>query len=841
MPVHLPATSSVWAISDTANTTVTIARGLLEAATSDDISPVALLACASFGSLLPVSPETRLKIEQLARRNHTSHVLNFIKAQIGYRKDDSVEQLSRSDSGIRFLCLVATLCTLDRYDAADRLDSLLQATQQGFQIRPTIRQLQVMLDSMKTKLIMSDFATSVAGFEMFLRASLAGSPSRMRIALIPTKKSLQDLVMAMNQLGRIAEEDSIETVEVRLNSCYAPWTCAFIKWLLGVPPLVRTAQGKTLLQQDNASITLTILSPGSNSTKRTADGKAKLEVVPVQTIWSLREIIFLHPGTSEPELEWQGLVSVQVWFDYQFSILFDKIPQLRKEGKLRNALGQALYFIVTTLPERLVFCENLDAFESTMLHRRGDVEDMFHPTAPKAFLNLDVRLRIAKELVKGHVTLVQEDNDENGTMLPHNLGKALKSGCGICQKQTIFEDRGGGPCKVHQLLEGIGELGSMLLTLSLFGPHPAAFPMLRAVSDDYPVHPKLYPLPHKQVKLSVSFSNLITTGWQALMHGGYAYLSCRPITIFQHAAKMMGHQRTSASTIISSLYGQVLFPAFFEARDFFREGCLQMSAFPGKLQKDGMQFDFLVDHSFRDEIDDRDNLDIIEIDIDDTELEKVVTDPEGEGHDRVGRTGSGSTGDYDEQMEEVDLEEPEEDREEERDSNNESQSQPDFAPMSTTNVNAYSTAREPVPFAFAGARRRLVLSAEVMQWSISVREAMLHGELRFHGYERLQVIPWKVINSLFRARLSPACPHPYNNPAGELADSFELDPNKQGDYRHYRSVRPRSLKMAGQDYARQLDTLQRQGEYPAVIVHVDGCIQCAMRLGLADRVRVVIS
>ncbi|KAK5301822.1 hypothetical protein LTR46_009656 [Exophiala xenobiotica] len=821
MPVHLPATSSVWAISDTANTTVTIARGLLEAATSDDISPVALLACASFGSLLPVSPETRLKIEQLARRNHTSHVLNFIKAQIGYRKDDSVEQLSRSDSGIRFICLVATLCTLDRYDAADRLDSLLQATQQGFQIRPTIRQLQVMLDSMKTKLIMSDFATSVAGFEMFLRASLAGSPSRMRIALIPTKKSLQDLVMAMNQLGRIAEEDSIETVE----------NCTGQNFV---------ATGQCLYHSDHSIAGLKLDQENRRS-------QSKLEVVPVQTIRSLREIIFLHPGTSEPELEWQGLVSVQVWFDYQFSILFDKIPQLRKEGKLRNALGQALYFIVTTLPERLVFCENLDAFESTMLHRRGDVEDMFHPTAPKAFLNLDVRLRIAKELVKGHVTLVQEDNDENGTMLPHNLGKALKSGCGVCQKQTILEDRGGGPCKVHQLLEGIGELGSMLLTLSLFGPHPEAFPMLRAASqlDDMAIHYRLYPLPQKKTMSSASFSNLITTGWQALMHGQYAYLSCRPITIFQHAAKMMGHLRISESTIISSLYGQVLFPAFFEARDFLREGCLQMSVFPGKLQKDGLQFDFLVDHSFGDEIDDHDSSDINQLDdfieIDDTELEKVVSDPEGEGHDHVGRIGSGSTGDYDEQMEEVDLEEPEEDRGEERDSNNESQGQPDFALMSTTNVNAYSTAREPVPFAFAGARRRLVLSAEVMQWSISVREAMLHGELRFHGYERLQVTPWKVINSLFRARLSPACPHPYNNPAGELADSFELDRNKQGDYRYYRSVRPRSLVMAGQNYARQLETLGNYGEYPPVIVHVDGCIQCAMRLGLADRVRVVIS
>ena len=206
MPVHLPATGSVWAISDTADKTVTMARGLLEAATSDDISPVALLACGSFGSLLPVSPETRVKVDQLARRNHTSQVLNFVKAQIGYKKDDSVEQLSRSDPGLRFLCLVATLCTLDHYDAADRLDAMLQATQQGFQIRPTIRQLQVMLKSMKTKMILSDFATSVAGFEIMLRASLEGQGAsyQFRIAQIPTKESLQDLVIAMNQLGSLA-------------------------------------------------------------------------------------------------------------------------------------------------------------------------------------------------------------------------------------------------------------------------------------------------------------------------------------------------------------------------------------------------------------------------------------------------------------------------------------------------------------------------------------------------------------------------------------------------------------------------------------------------------------
>lgn len=359
MPAHLPATSSVWATSDTANNTVTFARGLLEAATSDDISPVALLACDSFGSLLPVSPETRLKIEQLARRNHTSHVLNFVKAQIGYKKNDSVEQLSRSNSGIRFLCLAATLCTVDHYAAVERLDAILQAMQQGFQIRPTLKQLQVMLNSMKTKLVLSDFATSVAGYEIMLRASLEplGAPYQFDIAQTPTKESLQELLLAMNQVGRIAEQGSIETVDVRLNSCYVPWTCAFIKWFLGAPPQIRTVHGKVLLQRDQAFLTLTVLarSPSTTLNKRTTDCIAKLEVVPVQRIPGLRNIIFIEP-TNEARYGWQGLVSPQSWVDYQISVLFDKIPQLRKDGKLLKAFGQALYFIVAVLPERLVLC-----------------------------------------------------------------------------------------------------------------------------------------------------------------------------------------------------------------------------------------------------------------------------------------------------------------------------------------------------------------------------------------------------------------------------------------------------------------------------------------------------
>jgi hypothetical protein len=107
MSHYLPPTGSTWVISDTANKTITFGKGILEAAASDNISPVAVLCCESVGSLLPLCVETRYKIEQLARQNHTSHVFNFIKCQVGYKKNDSVEQLSRSDAGIRFLCLAA--------------------------------------------------------------------------------------------------------------------------------------------------------------------------------------------------------------------------------------------------------------------------------------------------------------------------------------------------------------------------------------------------------------------------------------------------------------------------------------------------------------------------------------------------------------------------------------------------------------------------------------------------------------------------------------------------------------------------------------------------------------
>jgi hypothetical protein len=49
---------------------------------------------------------------------------------------------------------------------------------------------------------------------------------------------------------------------------------------------------------------------------------------------------------------------------------------------------------------------------------------------------------------------------------------------------------------------------------------------------------------------------------------------------------------------MSPRYGQVVYPAFFESRDFMRKGHLQLCAFPGFLHMNGMRFDNLVDECY---------------------------------------------------------------------------------------------------------------------------------------------------------------------------------------------------------------------------------------------------
>src|SRR5271167_3772177 len=99
-----------WSLDQTVNSTLSVARCVISAATSDNIQALALLACERFGATLAMCPDTCDKIERLVKKT-PKPVATFLGAYIGYSTGDSAAQLVKSKAGIQFLALAAALVT----------------------------------------------------------------------------------------------------------------------------------------------------------------------------------------------------------------------------------------------------------------------------------------------------------------------------------------------------------------------------------------------------------------------------------------------------------------------------------------------------------------------------------------------------------------------------------------------------------------------------------------------------------------------------------------------------------------------------------------------------------
>ena len=90
-----------WNLDTTVGSTINVATGLIKAATSDNVQPLAITACEAFGAKLAVSQEVRLKMETLAKRKHTTYVFSYIKACVGFAAGDCADYLASSEAGVR--------------------------------------------------------------------------------------------------------------------------------------------------------------------------------------------------------------------------------------------------------------------------------------------------------------------------------------------------------------------------------------------------------------------------------------------------------------------------------------------------------------------------------------------------------------------------------------------------------------------------------------------------------------------------------------------------------------------------------------------------------------------
>ena len=125
-----------WGLDSTANGALSVTRGLVMAATSDNVQILALLACEKFGGTLPISSMTLQKIAAVLIPRDPAPVA-FLKATVGFLPNDSAAQLGKSAAGARFLAFAAALIpTAGVFQSASALDDMLRKSASDLTLVP---------------------------------------------------------------------------------------------------------------------------------------------------------------------------------------------------------------------------------------------------------------------------------------------------------------------------------------------------------------------------------------------------------------------------------------------------------------------------------------------------------------------------------------------------------------------------------------------------------------------------------------------------------------------------------------------------------------------------------
>ncbi|KAI0863629.1 hypothetical protein F4860DRAFT_44145 [Xylaria cubensis] len=248
-----------WSLNESSSSIYGITRGILQAATSDNVQPLAILACEQFGNTLAISQDTRLKIERTVLPTPEPVSLQFLKLKFGFLKHDCAVQLGSNQAGLRFLALAAALVSsLPPFSCAQALASMLEATTTDKQYLPTTRQLTDLMSSLEGRCRLAGFADVVYGYHSAINgvsrakglSVYEGEPH------VPDSKGLTTLIDVFRQMQRIGERE-IESVVVEAFAS-AAWIAAFSKWSLETPPSIYLADGTPVTPQPGSRVTLMV-------------------------------------------------------------------------------------------------------------------------------------------------------------------------------------------------------------------------------------------------------------------------------------------------------------------------------------------------------------------------------------------------------------------------------------------------------------------------------------------------------------------------------------------------------------------------------------------------------
>ncbi|KAK7960446.1 hypothetical protein PG988_011660 [Apiospora saccharicola] len=307
MPSDLQAQ---WDLSATSTDVLSVARGVLIAASSDNVQPLAIMSCERFGNTLAMGRPAcdHVKSHLLPTPEH--EVVKFIKAVVGYSKNDAASELGQTQAGMQFLALAASLLsTMSVFDSAERIWAMLRTSARDKVLLPRQSQIRDLLARLEPRFKLSCFIERAQEWQTRLREWMrihnVVPPSLEDTSKFPSSDGLEKLVDSFRQLRRVGSA-SITKIEINMRSGCTPWVAAFTEWCLDEKPSISLQDGRQVLNIPNSAVDITILAG--------LDGQGTVfEVILHHKVDGPRQLV----NTSD-QGPWTGMASIGRYGEYLF-------------------------------------------------------------------------------------------------------------------------------------------------------------------------------------------------------------------------------------------------------------------------------------------------------------------------------------------------------------------------------------------------------------------------------------------------------------------------------------------------------------------------------------------
>ena len=541
-----------WSLDSTSSSAVSISRGILRAATSDNVQPLAIIACERFGNTIAMSPEACLKIEKSVLPTPPPAVLRFVQGVVGYSADDCATQLGSTLAGLQFLGLAATLTTtLSLFDGATALQLMLKSSAVDKTLLPTTIQLRDLLASLEPRMHRSGFADDVVGWYLMLSDVSDMRTERRPLAsdggYSPSMEAVQNLVDCFRELHRIGGATAIKAT-IRVRSC-APWIIAFTKWCLGVPPSVYLDSGTPVIEQPASKVVI-IVRVSEDSQKR----DDMLVVTIEHSIGSPEDLL-----APENHVPWGGMVTIEAYGQW-----FLRNRGLDQGDSLR-VLHQCLPYATKAVLDAL---EVWDTFYTD--------PEISPRNVPKEFLAApftgdgpasEILARMLNSNTIRELQVLDTGMNVRDLLPVRQYLAVLRNDCHchICANSDMAFSR----CKQVSFMKDMSRFVATVVALSLFH-----------CSDNLLVHL------HHDIFMHNRFSDAVY----------YIVASekdpvCSINSVFDWALSLVGHQMKDRAehlpSAMSCYKGQAVYPIIFDQCRIRKQGYLALSWLPGLLKHSG--------------------------------------------------------------------------------------------------------------------------------------------------------------------------------------------------------------------------------------------------------------